>query len=267
MSKSLWILSRLEENPVGERQPGPTANRLAAFAAEEGFEAAVLDPLDAHFVPDGKGILARFEADGRVPPALAVAVLDPFRPAVDLLFLEALRDGHVACRNGLRSLRNFRDALRPFRELAEAGVPFVPVALVRRPQTAERIARDLGLPLELRLPGPEGRTERARFEDLGSLRGALDLLWKEDVPAVAAAAPPADRADRWIPVIGGRCAGREEKVAIRAAQALDIDFGCVRVRGENAAAVVAEVVPYPAAPGQAPDDAVLEEIADRFFEV
>ncbi|MCU0722393.1 MAG: hypothetical protein MUC63_02045 [Planctomycetes bacterium] len=265
MKRAIWILSRLEENPAGERRPGEAAVRLAALAAEDGTEARILDPLDADFLPRD-GAAWAFTDDDAPRPSLAVSLLDPLRPAVDLLFLEALRDARVACRNGLRALRNFRDPLRPYLELGQARVPHVPVALVRRPRSADRLAREIGFPVELRLPGPGGGVERVRFDDLGSLRGALDLLWRTDLPVVAAAAPPPGREDRWVAFAGSTFDGKPDPLALRAARALDLDFGCVRVREEAGGPAVAELLPFPAPPGEAPALEILEDIADMAFE-
>jgi len=266
MPKTLWILTRFRENPAGLRLPGKAAERLTALAGEEGFEAVALDPLDALFVP-AEGKVRMLLEDGELPPPdLAVACLDPFRPLSDLPFLESLRDAGVPCRNGLRAARNFRDPLRPFLELGLAGVPAVRTAFARRPHAAERLVAELGLPLEIRFAGPDGATERAVFADRGSLRGALDLFWREDLPVLAAPAPPEGSADQWIVVVGVRCLNREERTAVLASLALDLDFSCVRLRGEGPLAAVVEIIPYAAPPGEEPEDAVLEELADRLFE-
>jgi hypothetical protein len=266
MPKTLWILTRFRAGAAGSLVPGRTAERLVALAGEEGFEGAAIDPLDAFFLPaDGK-VRVLLETGEFSPPDLALACLDPFRPAQDIPFLEGLRDARVPCRNGFRAARNFREPLRPFLELGLAGVPAVRTACARRPHAAERLVAELGLPVEVRFPGPDGSAERAVFGDRGSLRGALDEFWREDVPVLAAPAAPEGTPDRWAVVIGDRCLTGEEKIAVAAARALDLDLSCVRLRGEGPLAAVVEIVPFPAPPGAEPEDAVLEEIADRLFE-
>lgn len=263
---TLWILARLDDNATGERTPPAFATSLARRLEPLFRETRILDPLDAWFLPCDGDLGFRHEAGPLEAPDYVLTLLDPFRPDTDLLFLEALalEDGRIL--NTPKSLTLFRDPVLPSIALAGADVPAVPVARVRRPHALDNIITEFGLPLEARIPMADRRWGRTRFEDRGSLRAIVDLLWREDVPAFIAPAPEDGESEWWVPVVGGETVGEDAPDAANAAEVLGLDLCAVRLRSNGRKTAVVEVVPWPAAPEEIPSEDALKAIGDLFEE-
>jgi hypothetical protein len=225
-----------------------------------------MDPLDT-FLLSGEGtLILQVESEPAPPPDLVITLLDPLRPDHDLLFLDALREKGTPIRNRPQALSLFRDPLLPHSALAGAGLPVIPAVRLRRPHAVEAALETVPLPVEARLPIAHGRWERSRFEDQGSLRAVVDLLWREDLPVLIAPAAETWTAESWIPVVGGETVGDEAPLASEAAQVLGLDLCAVRLRGKGEDALIAEVAPFPAPPGTDLSPEVGEAIVAKCLE-
>jgi len=265
--KTTWILARFEDNPAGERTPPAFAETLVERLDKGGSNASLIDPLDAWFRPEDGVPAFRHEAGPFPDPTAVVPLLDPFRPDVDLLFLQCPPLNRTRVLNALKALDLFRDPMTPAAALLRAGVDALPVYRLRRPHPVDAVIAELGVPIEARIPLDGGRWGRTRFEDKGSLRAVLDLLWREDAPAYIASAPENPDTERWVSVVGGRVVGAEAPVAAEAAGVLGLDLCAVRLREEGAKTRIVEVAPFPALPETAPTEEVLDAIAALVIEV
>ncbi|GEM_PF-2656783 len=265
MKATIWILARFESRPVGDWAAPPFAETLASALRARGAGPVLLDPLDVALAPDGKRLRLLHEKTPPPDPDAVTVLLDPFRPRDDLLCLAAL-PGPSRLINTREALAHFRDPLLPLARLAALGLPALPAVRARRPHGIDAAIDTLGLPLELRLPLPGGGAETCRLEDRGSVRAVMDLVWREDESALLAPAATAGEIEAWIPVVGSRAFGEAPALAAEATKALGLEAGAVRVRKAGDRALVAEVVPFPAPPGSAPPDAVLQALADLALE-
>jgi hypothetical protein len=259
---SFWILTRFENRATGPWASPPHGAKLVELFEASGNDAVVLDPLDSvllhtHGVPS-----FRHEEESLPSPHAALTLLDPFRPATDLPFLEGLSKCEVSTVNTVQSLEIFRGPLPAVQSLEGAGLPVVPVMEARRPHSIDIAIQAFGFPIEARIPLEGGIRGLASFEDAGSLRGVMDLLWRHDRPVTLSPANESWGAEAWFAVVGEKVMGGEEPLALEAARILGLTLCAARIRGRGETARVVEVVPFPSAPGTEPTTEVLEAVVD-----
>jgi glutathione synthase/RimK-type ligase-like ATP-grasp enzyme len=234
---------------------------LAGLFADRRMRAIPVDPLDAFYLVRGDRTVLHHDPSLRHQPDAVLTFLHPFRADVDLLFLEALPDSVHEVRNTPGSLTAFRDPFRVHAALARARLPVPPMVRLRKPVSVDRIVDILSLPLEVRIPLGHGRFGLARFEDKGSLRGIVDVIWRSDGYVVATPAPDRSESERWVPVVDGSAFEEDADLAVEAARILGLSMACVRLRDASDGPCIVEVHPYPAPPTEPVREDVLDAVA------